>query len=422
MTIDDDNAGRMCRPIGPFSNFRRYDRLYLHLDLINELVDEAITTSSKNAEPRTTRTGEAPSHQTPKKAQQSATLKPSVPSQSPATCRRSPKEPGLRLFDPAVLAGLRRQVEALGRSNDRRAVIDLLDTGLGRFEDGVVPLARVPRNLAARLTRLREEMPNFASTLDHLTPLLELQRAGDGTVRLPPLLLDGPPGIGKTYFAQRFAQALGLHFRAHGLEAATAHWILSGANLTWQSGGPGLVLRTLTSAGQANPMILLDEVDKADPDYRHSPLKALYALLEPHSARTFRDEAVPDLVLDASAINWMLTSNDSSRVPAPLLSRMRRVEVPVPNAKQRRQIVTVVYRNLRASHRWGRRFSPTLKPRTIDALATLDESVRQLQRVLMQACAVALTARRREIEPQDVAAVMRGPLMELENMSPQGNA
>lgn len=411
-----DDIKRAKRPSW-FRSYELHEELYLHRDLINELAGKRDMLARKAPDQDASCKPDLFESTPPR-----AINRPKTVRKPRATYRRSSKGPGMQLFDPAVLASLRRQVEGLSKSNERRALIESLSVDLSKLADGVAPLARVPRNLATRLSRLREDMPNFASTLDFIAPLLVLQQAGDGAVRLPPLLLDGPPGIGKTYFAQRLADVLGLHYRAIGLEAATAHWLLSGANLTWQSGGPGLVLRTLAAAHQANPLILLDEVDKADPDYRHSPLKALYALLEANSARAFRDEAVPDLVLDASAINWILTSNDSTRVAEPLLSRVRRVEVPAPNAKQRRQIVSVVYRTMRTSHRWGRRFAPTLKPRTIDALATLDDSVRQLQRVLVQACATALTANRSDIEPQDIAAALRGPVLDLESMPPQGNA
>lgn len=333
-------------------------------------------------------------------------------SQTPPLTMRAPRRrrtPHLKLFDPTAITMLRQQAQGLNRGHERRTAFETYIAPLAGFENGVAPLAAVPANVASRLARLKNEMPNFEVAIDTILPLLQLQRAGDRAIRLPPLLLDGPPGVGKSYFAQRLAETLSVHYAAIGLEATTAHWVISGANLTWQAGGPGIVFRALSASGHANPMILLDEVDKASSSERYSPLKALYALLETHTAQRFRDEAFPDLTLDASAVNWILTANDSSGIPAPLLSRMHRVNVPAPDAEQRRRIVAVVYRNLRAREPWGRRFCPTLQPRTIDALASLDDSVRQLQRVLVQACALAFASGRVTIKVEDVADVIRGP-------------
>src|SRR3546814_10143524 len=95
---------------------------------------------------------------------------------------------------------------------------------------------------------------------------------------------------------------LRLHYVAVSMETTTAVWILSGSSQSWNSGGPGIVFNTLAGAPHANPLILLDEIDKAM-DSKYPPTNALYRLLEHHSAARFRDEAFPDIQLDASAIN-----------------------------------------------------------------------------------------------------------------------
>src|SRR3546814_11622396 len=98
------------------------------------------------------------------------------------------------------------------------------------------------------LQRLRESMPNFATVMDAIEPVLQLQRGGDRALRLPPLLLLGPPGVGKSYFAERLAQTLRLHYVAISLETTTAVWVLSGSRQGWSGGGPGIVFDTLAIA------------------------------------------------------------------------------------------------------------------------------------------------------------------------------
>src|SRR3546814_6501090 len=143
------------------------------------------------------------------------------------------------------------------------------------------------------------------------------------------------------------------------METTTAVWILSGSSQSWNSGGPGIVFNTLAGAPHANPLILLDEIDKAM-DSKYPPTNALYRLLEHHSAARFRDEAFPDIQLDASAINWVLTANDIERIPLPLRSRMQCFDVPEPNVAQRQSIVAQLYRTLIENEVWGRHFCDTL--------------------------------------------------------------
>src|SRR3546814_12117336 len=81
-------------------------------------------------------------------------------------------------------------------------------------------------------------------------------------------------------------------------------------------------------------------------DSKYPPTNALYRLLEHHTAARFRDEAFPDIQLDASAINWVLTANDIERIPLPLRSRMQCFDVPEPNDSQRHSIVAQLYRTL----------------------------------------------------------------------------
>src|SRR3546814_7061620 len=78
---------------------------------------------------------------------------------------------------------------------------------------------------------------------------------------------------------EQLARVLRLHYVAVSMETTTAVWILSGSSQSWNSGGPGIVFNTLAGAPHANPLILLDEIDKAM-DSKYPPTNALYRLLE----------------------------------------------------------------------------------------------------------------------------------------------
>lgn len=151
---------------------------------------------------------------------------------------------------------------------------------------------------------LRLRFPQFDEVIDfYENTILSLARL-NLPFEISPILLQGDPGLGKTFFASELAKLLDLPFKEISLATATSSFALSGSNIQWAEGSPGLISETLASSPVANPMILIDEVDKAFTDARYNPLNVFYGLLEPHSSRRFRDEAL-DIELDASKIVWI---------------------------------------------------------------------------------------------------------------------
>lgn len=316
-----------------------------------------------------------------------------------------------------------QQLDSLNSGHDRRRTAQALAKTLQERDPvGYRACVPVPRNYQQRLHQLEVEMPNFHQAIGHLRLALTLQRAGDRRLRIPPLLLAGDPGVGKTYFAIRFAQAMGMHWRVVNMETATTGTGLAGTELHWSTGGPGAIFDELVKGPQANPLFIVDELDKASTMYR--PTAALYQLLEPGTAVQFRDNAIPQVPLDASHMNWLLTANDLSRVDAPLLNRMQIVHVPEPTRRQRVDITALVYRDLKRSHRWGRHFDADLPEKSAKFLAEVPGSVRRLRAVLSGAFAQALERKSRYIEIRDLEAVLFAelPLFDLESAEPQGRA
>jgi ATP-dependent Lon protease len=338
------------------------------------------------------------------------------------------REPRLHLFDPDVYHRTLKGVENLNRNNERRVMIErwlkpFADASVDDMDIGTVPLAVVTHELEQDLQHLRELMPNFTMVIDAIEPMLQLQRSGDRALRMAPLLLLGPPGVGKSYFAEQLARVLRLHYVAVSMETTTAVWVLTGLHQSWSSGTPGLVFNTLARAPHGNPLILIDEIDKAT-DSKYPPANALYGLLERLTAARFQDEACPDIRLDASAINWVLTANDIERISLPLRSRMQCFEVPEPNAAQRQSIVAQLYRTLLENEAWGHHFSDTLDAPTLRTLSAAQGSVRDLRRTLVQACAYAQRAKRGTLTPGDVIAALRigTPPIDLATVKPGGHA
>ena len=174
---------------------------------------------------------------------------------------------------------------------------------------------------ASAVDDLYDASPNFARVVDDLRKYLALAVAGNEAVQFTPMLLLGEPGLGKTYFAKKLAQALSTGFEFVSMSSLTAGWVLTGASAQWHNARPGKVAQTLIEGEYANPVVVLDEVDKAGGDARYDPIGALYSLLEPDTASHFKDEFI-DVDMDASHILWVATANDESVIPEPILNRM----------------------------------------------------------------------------------------------------
>src|SRR3954470_23023973 len=169
-----------------------------------------------------------------------------------------------------------------------------------------------------QLDELFEELPNFTEVLEDIRKHLALCIDSNDSVEVPPMLLLGEPGIGKTHFARKLSQLLGTGFGFVPMSSLTAGWVLSGASSQWKNAKPGKVFDTFVNGDYANPVIVVDEIDKASADGQYDPLGALYELLETQTATRFVDEFV-ELPIDASGAVWLPTAPDCRRpLPTPL--------------------------------------------------------------------------------------------------------
>jgi ATP-dependent Lon protease len=198
------------------------------------------------------------------------------------------------------------------------------------------------------MERLFEQLPNFTEVLADIRKHLALCIDSNDSVELPPMLLLGEPGIGKTHFARKVAEMLGTGFGFVPMSSLTAGWVLSGASSQWKNAKPGKVFDTFLNGDYANPVIVVDELDKASSDGQYDPLGALYELLESKTATRFIDEFV-ELPIDASGTVWLATANEAARIPEPLLDRLTVYEIDAPDAAGARAIALSIYSDIRNS-------------------------------------------------------------------------
>jgi ATP-dependent Lon protease len=246
---------------------------------------------------------------------------------------------------------------------------------------------------------LFDELPNFTGVLEDIRKHLALCIDSNDCVEVPPMLLLGEPGIGKTHFARKVSQLLGTGFGFVPMSSLTAGWVLSGASSQWKNAKPGKVFDTFVNGDYANPVIVVDEIDKASADGQYDPLGALYELLETETATRFVDEFV-ELPIDASGAVWLATANDTKRIPEPLLSRLAVYEIDAPDAEGAARIARIIYGEIRGAHDWGRQFPEALSPSVLEKLAALPP--REMRRAIYSAFGNAKVAGRSEVGPDDV--------------------
>jgi hypothetical protein len=232
-----------------------------------------------------------------------------------------------------------------------------------------LPLTPVPADLEARFDGLRAELPNMATAIDRLRDEVRLRAAtGAAALSLRPLLLVGPPGVGKTRFARRLAAVLDLCFAGTSLAGVSDSRALEGTAKGWGSAHPCWPLDEVATLGVANPLLCVDEVDKCVREGRNGdPLAALLGFLEPDSAATHRDPVL-GAPCDLSAVSWILTANDASRLPGALLSRLRVVEVGPPPMQAFGAILAAIRSDLAAELGCPPEILPVLEDADLDWL------------------------------------------------------
>ena len=250
-----------------------------------------------------------------------------------------------------------------------------------------------------QMDELFDELPNFGEVLEDIRKHLALCIDSEDSVELPPTLLLGEPGIGKTHFAKRVAALLGTGFGFVPMSSLTAGWILSGASSQWKNAKPGKVFDTFLHGEYANPVMVVDEIDKAADGGQYDPLGALYALLEAHTATQFVDEFV-EIPIDASGAVWFATANDPARIPEPILNRMNVYEIEPPDAAGAARIALAIYREIRSAHDWGRKFPETPSQAVLEKLAAL--TPREMRRAVQLGFGNAKLAGRDEVSPDDI--------------------
>jgi len=258
--------------------------------------------------------------------------------------------------------------------------------------------AGASEDMAAAIGKLHVSHPNFSTAVNYILGEEMLARQNKAALCGLRILLHGAPGIGKTDFCLSLADLLGLPAEVISMSSSQASAQLGGSEEYWSNSQPGAVWKKIIQGTHANPLFVLDEVDKAPTNWG-DPLGALFQLLEQKSAAIFCDKSVPWLPVNASLVNWIATANDVEKLHPALRSRFIEVEVQAPSEVDLMNLMQRLYQGMLTEFSLNERFPPELDMREKTRL--LRTNVREAKQLLRRALARALRENRNELSIHD---------------------
>lgn len=229
---------------------------------------------------------------------------------------------------------------------------------------------------------LQAQFPNFIDVINFYKAQLRLC-AITGRTRISPVLLLGPPGVGKTLFSRKLAQALKTGFTFIDMASASSSWVLSGLHATWHGAKCGKILDAMIYSPTASPVVVLDELEKpVDP--QRDPKNALYQLLEESSACAFVDEFL-DHPVNLSSVIYVACANGLDGISEPLLTRFKIFDIAAPSVDEQTAIIQKMYQE---EVKGSSLFDTRLQQAVVDSL--LGDSLRVAKQKISDAVGNAL--------------------------------
>ena len=291
----------------------------------------------------------------------------------------------VQVFDPAAMDLIKENAKASHGEVKRRIEADI------KAAQAYGGYRQIPtfKNIQRKLANLQRTFGNCAAVLEYLVDVMILAGVSKPeSFLIAPILLNGPPGVGKTAIAQAIANVLGLPFRKISSGAMQHAFVLTGSDTRWGNSQPGEVFNMIGRGKSASGIILLDEVDKISERSDHAILPVLLDILEPESARNFMDVSL-GLPFDASRLIFIMTCNDKEKMDPALLSRCQLFDIAAPGFEQKVMIAKGEHASINRGLHRCRHLELDIK--AVEKLAQANVDVRALIRAVRKGFTAAYT-------------------------------
>jgi len=317
------------------------------------------------------------------------------------TWRKPTKRLSVRVWDPAKV---RRQVqehnELIGNADTQSRQRDAAVFRSLGVQGPWKPVVR-PENVEMAIDQLSQEFVHMPQAVELVANQLSLGVKTKAPLRIPPLLLVGLPGVGKTYFALRLGQIINTPMHRVDFSSQQTNSHLTGTDRHWANSRYGVLFENVVMGGCANPLLVLEELDKArsSGSASYDPLAPLHTALEPSTARAMKDLS-NDIEFDASYVNYVATANTLKGLPDSLLSRMHLIHCQAPDPSLAYNITRSVVTRVMSTEA-GKHFEPVPRD-VIRELAVY--TPREVTKLLERAMGRASRAGRKCLKVEDFGA------------------
>ena len=263
------------------------------------------------------------------------------------------------------------------------------------------------------VAELHDKLPNFSPVIDYLRRKLQAQQLCGNPIRMPPILLVGDPGVGKSYFCRKLTGALNMPFEFISVAGSSQELHITGLSKNWGTAGPSRFAEILAGSQIGNPLIMVDEIDKA------SDIKVENALLqvfEPETAARWIDQYV-EVPIDLSRVLFIATANDETQLSPVLLSRFEVFEIKKPEDAALAAVFGSIYADEKQQFRTAKLFSERLPNEVVEKLIQSAMTPREARRMLINAMELAIIRTHQQlgnlrqgsvvVQPDDMPSVRR---------------
>lgn len=290
-----------------------------------------------------------------------------------------PREGYVRVF---TAANLKSAMVRMARDRERMLATWVMVKSMAK-DNGYRSLVEISRATELELEGLKQEFINFTEVIDRIIrQVISWPYCRHDQRRITPILLEGIPGVGKSYFCERLAKVLKVGYKRIDLGTITAGMALTGSTSQWSNAQPGILVEEIASSTSASNLWFLDEINMAKHHSNSPVMPVLLGLLEPHNARCVRDDYC-GIEFDLSHSIFIAACNDTNEMLPALLSRFERFRIASPSSKQRRVVANNLLKQAYPLF--------DVEERALDQIASVDLGLRELRRV-MQQCAEKLIA------------------------------